>query len=57
MSLLQKSHSVWGDAVIVCYPLFTTLAAIAVVLRLWARRIKKCALSLNDWAVVVAVVR
>ena len=36
---------------------FTVLASVAVVLRFWARKIQKMSLELNDFLIVLALVR
>lgn len=43
-----------GIAVIVVDVVFLALAAVAIGLRLWSRRITSLALSLNDYLVVMA---
>ena len=36
---------------------FSSLASVAVVLRVWARRIQNIPLALNDYLIVLALVR
>ena len=43
-----------GIAVIAVDVVFLTLAAVAIGLRLWSRRITGLALSLNDYLIVLA---
>ena len=43
-------------ALYVVETIFTVLALLAVALRLWARRLTKRELALNDWAAIAALV-
>ena len=45
-----------GVSIVVLISVCNFLAVIAVLMRLWARRIMKRKLVLNDWAAVVAMV-
>ncbi len=56
MTLIPSEGDSKGIAVCIVSVVFWTLAVMAVCLRLWARRIQKTALSLNDYAVFVALV-
>ena len=46
----------FGIAIIVCGWLFQAIAAVAVALRVWARRLKKQKLVLNDYLAFAALV-
>ena len=46
-----------GVKLIIIDVLFFSLATVAVGLRTWSRRLKRCPLALNDYAVVVGLVR
>ena len=46
-----------GIIIVVVCAVFVVAASLAVVLRLWARRIKRIRLSLNDYLAVAALVR
>lgn len=51
-----KSISQKGiDIVVICI-VFNTLAATAVGLRVWARRLKEVSLSMNDFFILLAMV-
>lgn len=45
-----------GIALICVSTVLSTLATLAVILRLWSRRIQSVAFMLNDYAAVVALV-
>ena len=46
-----------GIKVVIVETVFTFLSVIAVILRIWARRITKKVLAINDWAAISACVR
>jgi len=50
----EFSHK--GIEVIATCTFFSTLAAVAVGLRIWARRLKNVSLSFNDYFVLAAMV-
>lgn len=45
-----------GATIVVIETVFSFLALVAVLLRVWARRLKKRQLALNDWAAMAALV-
>ena len=45
-----------GFTILITCSVFAGLAVIAVVLRLWSRKIRKAKLCLNDYAILVALV-
>ncbi len=45
-----------GIGVLIVCVVFWVTAATAVSLRIWARRIKKHVLELNDYAIIIALV-
>ncbi len=47
-------HMRFPVAILVVNSLLIALAAIAVILRLWARRVKRTLLQVNDYAIIVA---
>lgn len=54
MGLIPSSADSLGIALLIVDFVFIALAAIAILLRVWARRIQKASLCLNDYAVMVA---
>ena len=46
----------WAIAIVSSWLIFGILATVAVVLRLWSRRIKKLSLAFNDYAMILALV-
>ena len=57
MGAINSANDSKGIAFIVVDVVFTVLAGIAVGLRLWARKLKRCPLALNDYAVIFGLVR
>ena len=57
MGAIDSKNDSKGIAFLVVDIVFTVLAAIAVGLRIWARRLKRCPLTLNDYSVIAALVR
>lgn len=57
MPKFLESGSAWGIALVTLYVIFLAFGLTAICLRLWARKIKKFRLRLNDWAIIVAWVR
>lgn len=53
MSLVKGN----GIKVVIVETVFTFLSVIAVILRIWARRITKKVLAINDWTAISACVR
>ena len=53
MTLIHGQASV---TIVVVETVFSSLAIVAIGLRIWARRLMKRRLSLNDWAAVAALV-
>lgn len=45
-----------GVKVIVFGAVFTLIAIISVILRIWSRHLKRQELALNDWAAIAALV-
>ena len=54
MPRFLDSGSTWGIVLVTLYVIFLAFGLTAICLRLWARRIKKFRLRLNDWAIIVA---
>ena len=50
------SENTTGARLIVILTIFVFLDILTVGLRLWARRIKKKKLALNDWAIIAGLV-
>ena len=46
-----------GPTIVIIQSVFIFLTLVPVLLRLWARRLKKRQLVLNDWAAVAALAR
>lgn len=46
----------YGIAMVICGSGLLVFSVLAVGLRIWARRLKKRALVVNDWAVIAALV-
>lgn len=44
-----------GATIVVIETVFSCLALVAVLLRIWARRLKRRKLALNDWAAIAAL--
>lgn len=44
-----------GATIVVVETVFSCLALVAVLLRIWARRLKRRKLALNDWAAIAAL--
>ena len=57
MGTINSQNDSKGIAFLVVDIVFIVLAAVAVGLRLWARRLKRSPLALNDYSVIAALVR
>lgn len=45
-----------GVKILVLGAVFTLIAIVAVILRLWSRQLKRQEMALNDWAAIAALV-
>lgn len=57
MGLIPATGDSLGITPLVTDSIFLALAAVAVILRVWSRRIMQTSLCFNDYAVIVAWVR
>lgn len=57
MSLIPSTGDEQGVMLITVSAIFLALAILAVALRLWSVRLKKRSLAVNDYLIILALVR